>query len=252
MKKANRTNRAKKVFTPRERLTRWDAVQKYRFAEKPMKYPKIQKDNRGKPIDESTLYDFAISISVSALSTNYANSGNGKMLDLIHSCIRYADGFKNDEKGGADIVQEVALFLWEYNGHTLEEFTTDGQKDKDGKPITILRGAFRHIRKYIYGHEQRQFKQVYITDYEEKHGEIAVPAEVHIDDFVTFTEVNRIIQEMGLTEVEKSVLMLRLRGFSNHAIAEKRGVDRKAVIKAQKRIQAKYTAVCGVPVSVKQ
>lgn len=252
MKKANRTNRAKRVFTPRERLTRWDAVQKYRFTEKPMQYPKIQKDNRGKPIDESTLYDFAISIAVKAATVNYSASGDGKMLDMVRSCIRYADGFKNDERGGADLIQEVALFLWGYNGHTLEEFTTDGQKDKNGNPITVLRGALRHVQRYINGHRHMEYRRVYITDYEENHGEIAVPPELHIDDFVTFTDVNKIIQEMGLTEVEKSVLMLRLRGFSNHAIAEKRGVSRQAIIKAQKRIQAKYIAVRGVPVSVTQ
>lgn len=249
MKKANRTNRAKKVFTPRERLENWSKSQKHIYTESPMEYPKIQIDTTDN-INADTLYNKAVAITARAILTDFSKSGNEKMRKLYFSCIAYANGFTDDGEGGADLVQETVMYLWQYNGQKLNDTTGDGQKDKNGNDITILRGAFRNIAKLIKRQAREELRRVYIDDYERGHGQISVNPELHIDDFETFTDINRMIQEMGLTAVEKSVLECRLRGMSTYAVAEKRGTSQRAVAKTLKGIQRKYATIHGVPVNV--
>ena len=249
MKKANRTDRTPKPLTPREQLNNWKNSQKHRYTEAPMQYPRIVADCT-EVIDADTLYNKAVAITTKAILTNYAKSGNAKMRELYWSCVEFAHGFKDDGNGGCDLIQETALYLWGYHGKLLTDTTGDGQKDKDGNPITILRGAFRNIRKYIYGHEQRQYKQVYITDYEGNHGEIIAPDEWGIDDYETLVTVQSVIESMNLTKVQSDILSLRMRGKSIHECAEIRGKSRQAVIKTMGQIRTKYIDLYGLPENV--
>jgi hypothetical protein len=158
-------------------------------------------------ITAETVFAKACAITIRALLTNLKQSGNGMILKLYHSAVNFSisNGRNSDGNGGADLVQDTAVYLWEYNGKALTDTTTDGQKDKDGQPITILRGAFRNIRKRIYAHEQRQMKQVYIEDYTENHGEIAIPFEWDLDCYEDFATVDRVLQELQLTENQKRI-----------------------------------------------
>ena len=47
-------------------------------------------------------------------------------------------------------------------------------------------GIGSNIRKMIYRHEQRQYKQVYLTDYETEHGEIAVPSKWDMPTYIDY------------------------------------------------------------------
>lgn len=196
-------------------------------------------------INTDTLYNKALAITTRAILTNYARSGNAKMRELYFSCIAFAHGFENDEKGGADLVQDVALYLWQYDGHKLTDPTTDGQTDKDGNPITILRGAFRCVGRAIQQQARKEYKQVYITDYEADHGEIAVPQEWYIEDVTEYMEVAAIIEGLKLRDEQKALLGKRLSGMSLSEIAEQQGVTKQAIDNRMAKIRKKYLDVYG-------
>lgn len=173
---------------------------------------------------------------------------------------------------GYDIVQTAAAFLCECaeitqdnpngNGKTLQDKTTDGQTDKDGNHITILRACFRAVNRYIMNERRREYKRAYIdiidangaTTYAE------IPLEWDIPTATDFKRVNEIIAGMNLTDKQAQILRYRLRGIavdtdgatrrkgdatpapdSVHTIARALGVSRQAVMKHMQAIQRKFT-----------
>lgn len=197
-------------------------------------------------ISVDTIQQMASAIAIRGLKTTLAKSANEKIAEMLTDAIHYAKSpmeWQGDD--GADIIQDVALFLSEYIGNELTDTTTDGQKDKDGNPITILRGAFRVVRRTIYGHEQRQFKQVYIEDYEKENGIIAIPENWDIPDFGTWDDTTTIIDGLELTPTQMQVLNYRMQGLSNKAIAKIRGTDAANIGRRLAKIGEKYIAVYG-------
>ena len=165
---------------------------------------------------------------------------------LLFDAIRFAHNPETAQGGeGANLIQETALYLWQYNGKTLDDTTTDGQTDKDGNPITILRGAFRNIRALIYGHEQRQYKQVYLTDYETEHGEIAVPFMWDMPTYTDYITATEIITALELTENQKYILNKRLQGYSLQEIADTKNTSKQAIANTLAKIGKKYIALYG-------
>ena len=216
-------------------------------------------------IDSATLYNKAIAITIRAILTNYGGGtvpknvdeehpnnrgGNTKMRELYYSAIAFARDFTDDGKGGADMVQDVACYLWQYNGKTLDDEVNDGQTDRDGNTITILRGAFRAVGKTIYAHAQREYKRIFIEDYESEHGQIAVPAGWDVEDAFTFARMVEVVKALELTDTQYQVLVMRFHGMSTYEIAEKRGVTQRAIAKTLKQVQARYTELYGVPENV--
>ena len=216
-------------------------------------------------IDADTLYNKAIAITIRAILTNYCGGtvpknvdeehpnnrgGNTKMRELYYSAIAFARDFSDDGNGGADMVQDVACYLWRYNGKTLDDEVTDGQTDRDGNTITILRGAFRAVGKSIYAHAQREYKRIFIEDYEGEHGQIAIPAMWDVEDIETYARMVEVVKALELTDTQHQVLVMRFHGMSTYEIAEKRGVTQRAIAKTLKQIQTRYTELYGVPVSV--
>ena len=96
-------------------------------------------------------------IAVRALKTCYQKGGQPFIYALY--CGLVADITENKKAGlplsdGYDIAQTASAFLCEYIGKTLQDTTTDGQTDKDGQPVTILRACFRAVNRYIMGESQ--------------------------------------------------------------------------------------------------
>lgn len=240
-------------FTPVqivERARRWKSTAK-NFTETPLKYPRVEIDTTD-DINAETLYNKAISITTKAIFTNFARSGNEKMRKLYFSCVAFANGFKDDGEGGADLIQDTALYLWQYDGRKLTEYTTDGQKNKDGNPITILRGAFRNVAKLIQRQAREDFRRIYIEDYETEHGQIAVPFGWDIDDFETLTAIDEIINSMGLTDTQAQILGFRMRGMSiRECMTAKGSKSINGMYKIMEQIRKKYVDLYGVPSSVK-
>lgn len=197
-------------------------------------------------ITAESIFQMSAAITIRGLKTTLAKSANEKIAEMLNDCIAYAHdpiGYQGDD--GAEILQNVACYLSEHMGQELSDATTDGQTDKDGQPITILRGAFRVVRKTIYNHEKRQFHECYIDDYESDHGAIKVPAKWDIPDMATWEEVTRRILTLNLTIPQMEILSARLRGYSNKRIAKMRKTDAANIGRRLAKIAEKYTAVYG-------
>ena len=207
---------------------------------------KKQFHNENNQITPETLQQMANGITIKALKTNLAKSGNKMMEQMLFDAIRFAHNPETAQGGeGANLIQETALYLWQYNGKNLDDTTNDGQTDKDGEPITILRGAFRNIRKLIYGHEQRQYKQCYLEDYETKNGEIAVPFMWDMSTYTDYVSTTEIISALELTENQKYILHKRLQGFSLQEIADTKNTSKQAIANTLAKIGKKYIALYG-------
>lgn len=197
-------------------------------------------------ITAESIFQMSAAIAIRGLKTTLAKSANEKIAEMLNDCIAYAhDPISYQGDDGAEILQNVACYLSEYMGQELSDATTDGQTDKDGQPITILRGAFRVVRKTIYNHEKRQFHECYIDDYENDHGTIKVPAKWDIPDMATWEEVTLMIDNLDLTPAQAETLAHRLRGRSVHQIATMAKRDKKAIQKRLAAIGKKYMAIYG-------
>ena len=213
---------------------------------------KKQYHNEQNTITESTIYPIANAITIKALQTHFSKSGSTLAFDLMLDAMAFSRATAKGEypmdytaDGGADLIQDTCLYLWQYNGKNLDEPTTDGRTTKEGEPLTVLRGAFYNINNIIHRLRQKELKQVYITDYEENHGEIVVPLMWDIDNYTDYVTIDRIINDLDLTDSQMWVLNKRLQGFSLREIADKKGVTHRAIAKALEQIAKKYIALYG-------
>ena len=131
---------------------------------------------------------------------------------------------------GYDIAQTACAFLCEHIGKTLQDKTTDGQTDKDGQPVTILRACFRAVNRYIMGERQREYKYIYVDEIDEFYD---------IPTATAYKTVTAKIAEMKLSMNEKRILAYRLRGVSLEGIARIIGADRRNVTTYLQRIRTK-------------
>ena len=202
--------------------------------------------NTNNTITADTLQQMANAITIRALQTNFSKSGDKTIENLLKDAINFAHNPSTANGGdGASLIQDTALYLWGYNGKQLTDTTNDGQTDKNGEPITILRGAFRNIRKIIYAHEQKQYKQIYLEDYESENGEIAVPFKWDFDTYTEYMTVSQIITALDLTVNQKYILNKRLQGYSLQQIADTKNTSRQAVANTLTKIANKYIAIYG-------
>lgn len=213
---------------------------------------KKQYHNEQNTITESTIYPIANAITIKALQTHFSKSGTQLAFDLMLDAMAFSRATAKDEypldytaNGGADLIQDTCLHLWQYNGKNLDEPTADGRTTKDGEPLTILRSAFYNINNIIHRLRQKELKQVYITDYEENHGEIAVPFMWDIDNYTDYVTIDRLINALDLTDSQMWILNKRLQGFSLLEIANKKGVAKSTIQTTLERIGKKYLAIFG-------
>lgn len=202
--------------------------------------------NTTNTITAENVQQMANAITIRALTTNYGKSGNETIRHMLYDAINFARNAETAQGGdGAALIQDTAAYLWQYNGQSLDDTTGDGRTDKNGEPITILRGAFYNIRKQIYNHERKQYKQIYVTDYEQEHGEIAVPFMWDIDSHADYITTAEIIAALELTENQKYILSKRLQGYSLQQIADTKGISKQAVANTLAKIGKKYVATFG-------
>lgn len=213
---------------------------------------KKQYHNEQNTITESTIYPIANAITIKALQTHFSKSGTLLAFDLMLDAMAFSRATAKDKypldytaNGGADLIQDTCLHLWQYNGKNLDEPTADGRTTKDGEPLTILRSAFYNINNIIHRLRQKELKQIYITDYEENHGEIAVPFMWDIDTYTDYVQIDELINGLDLADSQMWVLNKRLQGYDITAIAKMKNVSRQAVQNTLAKIGAKYIKVFG-------
>lgn len=186
-------------------------------------------------------------IAIRALKTCYQKGGQPFIYSLY--CGLVADITENKKTGaplsdGYDIAQTASAFLCEHIGKTLQDTTTDGQTDKDGKPITILRACFRAVNRYIMGERQHDYKRVYVDEIDTKTGETLyyeIPDGYDLPTVNDYKQVTATIKALNLTARQAQILRYRLRGFSVHQIADKMSIHRKTLQEHLQAIQRKYT-----------
>lgn len=184
-------------------------------------------------------------IAVRALKTCYQKGGQPFIYTLYRGLI--ADITENKKTGaplsdGYDIAQTASAFLCDYIGKTLQDTTTDGQTDKDGQPVSILRACFRAVNRYIMGERQREYKRAYVDEIDEKTGATLyyeIPEFYDIPTATDYKRVNELITALKLSQNEKRFLSYRLRGYSLDVIAQKMGIARGNVNTYRQRIKAK-------------
>lgn len=183
-------------------------------------------------------------IAVRALKTCYQKGGQPFIYTLY--CGLIADITENKKTGaplsdGYDIAQTACAYLCEYIGKTLQDTTTDGQTDKDGNPVDVLRGCFRAVNHYIMGERQREYKRAYIDDLDENGNALIyeIPAFWDMPTATDYKTVTAKIAEMGLSMNEKKFLTYRLRGYSLEKIAPIMGVKRDTLNVYRKRLKDK-------------
>ncbi len=213
---------------------------------------KKQYHNEQNTITESTIYPIANPITIKALQTHFAKSGSVLAFDTMLDAMAFSRATAKDEYPldytageGADLIQDTALYLWQYNGKNLDEPTADGRTTKDGEPLTIFRGACYNINNIIHGMRQWEVKQLYLTDYEENHGEIAVPFMWDIDTYTDYVTIDDMLNKLTLTDNQMWILNKRLQGVSVSDIARKKGTGRTAIYNALDKIGKQYLSIFG-------
>ena len=193
-------------------------------------------------------------IAVRALKTCYQKGGQPFIYTLY--CGLIADITENKKTGaplsdGYDIAQTACAYLCEYIGKGLHDKTTDGQTDKDGQPVSILRACFRAVNRYIMGERQHDFKRVYVDDIDENGATLyyEIPAEWDTPTATDYKRVADLIGQLDLPQRQKQVLRYRLRGLSVNATAQKMGVTKQAAQNLLRKVQAKAKAIGLAPVN---
>ena len=200
--------------------------------------------NPAEIITAENVQTIAERVAVRALKTCYQKGGQ----PFVHSlyCGLIADITENKKTGaplsdGYDIAQTATAFLCEYIGKPLSDPTTDGQTDKSGNPVSILRACFRAVNRYIMSERQREYKRAYVDDEDESGNRLyyEIPDEWDIPTAADFRAVNELIADMRLSVNEKRFLSYRMRGMALDAIAQKMGATRNAVNMYRKRVKDK-------------
>lgn len=186
-------------------------------------------------------------IAVRALKTCYQKGGQPFIYALY--CGLVADITENKKSGlplsdGYDIAQTASAFLCEYIGKTLQDTTTDGQTDKDGQPVTILRACFRAVNRYIIGERQHDYKRVYVDDVDENGATLyyEIPAEWDTPTATDYKGVTDTIKALNLTSRQAQILRYRLSGKSIHQIADILKIHRKTLQEHMQALRRIYTA----------
>ena len=193
-------------------------------------------------------------IAIRALKTCYQKGGQPFIYSLY--CGIVADITENKKTGaplsdGYDIAQTACAFLCDYIGKTLQDTTTDGQTDKDGQPVSILRACFRAVNHYIMGERHHDFKRVYVDDIDENGATLyyEIPEFYDIPTATDYKRVADLIGQLDLPQRQKQVLRYRLRGLSVNATAQKMGVTRQAAQNLLRKVQAKAKVIGLAPVN---
>lgn len=183
-------------------------------------------------------------IAVRALKTCYQKSGQPFIYTLY--CGLIADITENKKtvaplSDGYDIAQTACAFLCAYIGKRLNDTANDGEKDKDGNPVSVLRACFRAVNRYIMGERQREYKRAYVDEIDENGNALyyEIPDEWDIPTVTDYKRVLQIIGQLNLPQRQKQVLRYRLRGLSVNATAQKMGVTKQAVQNLLRKVQAR-------------
>ena len=204
--------------------------------------------NDTETITDETAQTMGERIAIRALKTTYQASGNpfilrlycGLIVDILHNTKSATDNITD----GYDIAQNAVLFLLSYRGQKLTDNANNGETDKDGNPVNILRACFRIVGRYIDGERQKEYKRAYLEDADGVFYEI--PFKWDLPTIADYKAVARVIEKLKLSQMEKRIFSMRMQGKSRDEIATALNIARGNVNTYCQRIAKKAQAVYGV------
>lgn len=188
-------------------------------------------------IKEENAQELGERIAIVAVRTR-ARIANGA-LDSLYKGLLY-DVYKHNIPNhifsdGYDLVQMAVCFLWEYKGHSLNEFHSRNRK---GKEYNILYACFHHLDRYLSRYINKYYNSFSL---EEKIK--TVEQLPYRSTEADYTKYDEIISKMNLKQGEQETLDCYMAGMTYCDIARFLDVDFSTIWRRRQRLQAKYTAL---------
>ena len=130
-----------------------------------------------------------------------------------------------------DLVQETTFFLCQFIGKSLKDVYTL----QNGKIITIKKAAYTLVSRHIDRIRRIINRSRDINDYTE---ELSVEIDAYQEK--DYTNVDNVIERMGLSPCEHDVLDCYMAGMGCFEIAEFLGINRITVWRRRQRVQVQY------------
>ena len=162
---------------------------------------------------------------------------------LVHD-ILYEKQENETFSDGYDIASEAMCFLCDHIGKPLG--TVLGVTNK-GVKLTIRDMCFKTVFGYIYRNQKYESN---IADLNQPNlREMSVPFENEELSETQTTDVNVIMQKIGLTDKEKYTLNLIMSGMNPYKVSKYLGMSNHGIYNRVNRARVKYIRTFGVPVS---
>ena len=176
-------------------------------------------------------------IALRALRTVLSISFNIKLNWLyigLNNDITHKDRLGYVYSDGYDLVQTAAYFLC---GHIGERLDTVCGKNKFGRVITVNTACFNEVNKHV----MRLRKESFILAPPDCPEVINLSADLK-DDEEDFTKVDKLVEDMDLTDDERNVLSCYMAGMGFTEIVSYLSIAASTVWKRRKALQVKYNA----------
>ena len=164
--------------------------------------------------------------------TARSNKNLFRLLQGLVDNINKPVGLKDCYSDGYDVAQTAVCFLCEFMYKPLGAYI-----DKHGKFTTVKTACFRFVDKYI--RRQYFYDNHFVVSYDDpKIKEPSVPFETFIER--DYSQVDKIISDMKLTDGEKVVLYAYMSGNTYMEVTKIAGVNRTTVWRRRMKIKNKF------------
>ncbi len=200
-------------------------------------------------INAQTCTELSLRVPYKALATVYAKSGLKFIYELQ---LGLWAGYKlfqslTDGRGdatvgsiyqdGFDLFQECYAFLWQHQGHSIED-TID--TDRKGNPVSILKACFKYLNKHIHSEGQTVYKTVSFEGKFSARELVLIP---EWDTEITYgdlPEIGEIIQSLGLNDRQRQVVSAKFATEGSTAmVADAVGIKPALVYKSLQQVSTK-------------
>ena len=195
----------------------------------------------GEIITEQNVLRISERIALRALRTVLSMSFNRKLNRLyigLNNDITYKNRAEYIYSDGYDLVQTAACFLC---GHIGESLDTVCGKNKFGRVITVNTACFNEVNKRLMLLRKESFMFL-PSDCPEV---INLSDELK-DDEEDFTKVDKIVEDMDLTDDERNVLSCYMAGMCFTEIVAYLSLAASTVWKRRKSLQSKYNELTNI------
>lgn len=180
-----------------------------------------------------------IAFSQTRFLTAYMGMRMQKMYSDLYEDIKCKNKVNRVFSDGYDLVQECALFLCEHFGKHLTDVIAFNSK---GKPLTVRNVCTQKIMKLINRKSRDYYRN---ADIESLTQEVDQPIELTEAVEQDYTEYDKIVESLNLTDNMKTALECRITGLSYPEIGRILGRVQSTVYEYFVTMRRRYTAIYG-------